>query len=88
MYPIPPGHLGAPVGERWVARCRIDSVPLNPRLYQVWCRVVDQAQPGDGMDWREVGAFRIERRQADQACRPASIGVPPVAVDASWSIGP
>jgi len=84
---VSPGHIRTPVGERWTARCRIESVPLNPRLYQVWCRVVDQTRPSDGMDWREVGAFRIERQPADRMCRPSSIGVPPVAVDTDWSIG-
>jgi ABC-type polysaccharide/polyol phosphate transport system ATPase subunit len=84
---VSPGDLCPPVGERWMARCRIDSVPLNPRLYQVWCRVVDQSRRSDGMEWQEVGAFHIERRSADQSHRLSSIGVPPVAVETSWSIG-
>jgi ABC-type polysaccharide/polyol phosphate transport system ATPase subunit len=83
-----PRRTCTPVGDAWAARCRIDSLPLNPRLYQVWCRVVDHARPERGMDWREVGAFRMESRHADRRCSASSVGVPPVAVDASWSIGP
>ncbi|MEL7157298.1 MAG: hypothetical protein AAFN30_11930, partial [Actinomycetota bacterium] len=77
----------SPAGTTWTARCRIDSIPLNPRLYQIWGRVTDGGRPEGGMEWREVGAFRIERGDAARGCRPTSIGVPPVAVDADWSIG-
>lgn len=81
-----PAMAAGPVGPTWTAHCRIDSVPLNPRLYQIWCRVTDGVDADAGMEWREVGAFRIESRAAGLGCRPTSIGVPPVAVDTSWSI--
>lgn len=77
---------GGPVGPTWTARCRIDSVPLNPRLYQIWGRVTDGGRTEGGMEWREIGAFRIESRDHSLRCRPSSIGVPPVAIETRWSI--
>jgi hypothetical protein len=83
---VSPPLAGCPLGPAWTARCRIDAVPLNPRLYQVWCRVTDPSDADAGMAWREVGAFRIEDRHLSPGGTPTSVGVPPVAVRSRWSI--
>jgi ABC-type polysaccharide/polyol phosphate transport system ATPase subunit len=86
---VSPAHVPSPVGTSWTARCRVESIPLNPRLYQIWCRVSDPEHPQSGMDWREVGAFRIEQqRSVGHRCELTSIGVPPVAIETCWSIEP
>lgn len=54
------GDTPAHVGKEWECRCIISSLPLRPRLYQVWCDVF----AGDGltplMEWTQVGAFRVD----------------------------
>jgi ABC-type polysaccharide/polyol phosphate transport system ATPase subunit len=39
--------------------CRLASVPLLPRVYQIWCSVRSEAAFGDLFDWQPVGVFRI-----------------------------
>jgi hypothetical protein len=39
--------------------CRLRSLPLLPRVYQLWCSVRSEAAFGDLFDWQPIGAFRI-----------------------------
>lgn len=74
-------------GTRWGARCKIESLPLNPRVYQVWCSVTDTATSRRVMEWNEVGAFRVEAGD-DWAIgdKLTSVAGPPVAVNDKWTI--
>lgn len=67
--------------------CRIDSLPLNPRMYQLWCSVSAGSPAERVMPWQEVGAFRVQP-PTDWASdhRLTSIAGPPVAVGAKWKI--
>jgi hypothetical protein len=47
------------VSTRWECRCRIKSLPLKPRLYQVYCDIYSAHGPGQLMEWLEVAAFRV-----------------------------
>jgi lipopolysaccharide transport system ATP-binding protein len=74
-------------GTTWSASCRIEAVPLNPRLYQIWCRVSGDSPARQLLDWTEVASFRIT---PDAACArtATSFSGPPVAVQARWWVGP
>ncbi len=52
---------GAPesVDGQTVVSCRLRSLPLMPRVYQVWCSVRSEQAYGDLFDWQQIGAFRI-----------------------------
>ena len=76
-------------GSTWTAECRIVSLPLNPRMYQLWCIVADGVPPRRRLDWTEVGGFRIEIPPDWVTGRTlASVAGPAVAVDADWRLGP
>lgn len=53
------GDAPAHVAEQWECRCVISSLPLRPRLYQVWCDVYAADGVTPYMDWMQVGAFRV-----------------------------
>ncbi|MDH3682286.1 MAG: polysaccharide ABC transporter ATP-binding protein [Acidimicrobiia bacterium] len=82
-----PAGTSSTTGTRWAAECCIESLPLNPRMYQVWCSVSSGTPAQRRMDWCEVGAFRI-RANRGKAMRTASIAGPPVAIDSTWRLGP
>ena len=72
----------------WFAQCRIDSLPLNPRMYQLWCSVTGGTPSRRLLDWSEVGALRVEVPEGWSGPRRAAIAAgPAVAVSADWSIG-
>jgi lipopolysaccharide transport system ATP-binding protein len=52
------GALERLEGEATVSCC-MHSLPLLPRVYQVWCSVRSNKAYGDLFDWQRVGAFRI-----------------------------
>lgn len=84
-----PGGLAAgPHGPTWSVEATIDSLPLNPRMYQLWCSVSTGSPPERAMGWQEIGAFRV-RPPADWATSPAmtSMAGPPVAVGTKWRLG-
>jgi energy-coupling factor transporter ATP-binding protein EcfA2 len=72
------GQAPARVEQHWECRLRIDSLPLRPRLYQVWAEVQDASGRGQLMEWIEVAAFRVD----------AATGVGPQAVVAGALGGP
>lgn len=82
-----PVDAAVDAGTRWTARCRLESLPLNPRVYQIWCSVTDASTSRRVMEWREVGAFRIEASQDWEGKeRFTSVAGPPVAVNDKWTI--
>jgi ABC-type polysaccharide/polyol phosphate transport system ATPase subunit len=68
--------------------CNVDSMPLLPRVYEVWASVRSEMAFGDLYDWQRVGAFRITD--------PPTLGGPaaashtsldaPIYVDHSWEV--
>lgn len=81
---------------RWTVSCSIDSLPLNPRLYQLWCSVNGRlaacaehdrldgyaAAPSTRLlDWCEVASLRV---QPDRAGAASAFAGPPVAVRSRW----
>ncbi len=82
--PVLVGNLGTD----WEAECTIESLPLNPRMYQLWCSVSSGSSAQKLMPWTEIGAFRV--RQTDDWASDrsiSSIAGPPVAVSAKWHLG-
>jgi len=75
------------VEPSWECRLRIDSLPLRPRLYQVWAEVRDEHGRGDLMTRMEVGAFRVdaERGAGPQAVTTTALGGP-VEVAYRWDV--
>ncbi|MDH4280099.1 MAG: polysaccharide ABC transporter ATP-binding protein, partial [Acidimicrobiia bacterium] len=47
-------------GGRWSIECRLESLPLNPRMYQLWCSVGSGRPLRRRLEWTEVGALRME----------------------------
>ena len=45
-------------GDTTVA-CSLRSIPLLPRVYQLWCSVRSEQGYGDLFDWQHVGTFRV-----------------------------
>lgn len=82
-----PDEAAVGTGSRWAARCSIESLPLNPRVYQIWCSVTDTTTSQRVMDWHEVGAFRVAAgERSGMKEKLASVAGPPVAVNDKWSI--
>jgi len=71
-----------------VVSCRLRSIPLLPRVYQLWCSVRSEQAYGDLFDWQHVGAFRISG--ADGLVGPAaqahSATDGPVYVAHEWGV--
>ena len=81
------GEAPAKVGREWECALRIESLPLRPRLYQVWVEVEDESAHGQLMDWIEAAAFRVEAPAGSgpQAVVAAALGGP-VAVPYRWEV--
>jgi lipopolysaccharide transport system ATP-binding protein len=81
---------GAPdrVDGRMTVSCRLRSVPLLPRVYQVWCSVRSEQAYGDLFDWQPIGAFRVT--QTAECTGPAAQAHlstdGPVYVDHEWVV--
>lgn len=54
------GLAPASVGREWECRLRIESLPLRPRLYQVWADVQEETGRGLLMEWLEIASFRVD----------------------------
>jgi energy-coupling factor transporter ATP-binding protein EcfA2 len=54
------GAIGPEVApDRWECRLRLGSLPLRPRLYEIWCTVLADDGYGRLMDWMQVGTLRV-----------------------------
>ena len=80
------GAAPASVGTEWECRLRIDSLPLRPRLYNVYASV-SEATGAQLMDWLEVTNFRVG---APASAGPAAIAHAtlggPIDVSYNWDI--
>ena len=65
-------------GEHVLA-CRIPSLPLGPRSYELWMSVRDASAAVDIVDWSCVGSVQIEEDPREAA---------PNALSAPWMYGP
>lgn len=59
------------LGPRTVS-CRINRLPLLPRVYQAWCSVRSSRTEQDVFDWQVVGAFQVAEGPAGNGWAPAS----------------
>jgi ABC-type polysaccharide/polyol phosphate transport system ATPase subunit len=70
--------------------CRLHSVPLLPRVYQLYCSVRSEQAYGDVFDWQPIGNFRME--QSVQGAGPAAQAHlstdGPVHVPHEWEVRP
>jgi ABC-type polysaccharide/polyol phosphate transport system ATPase subunit len=72
------GEAPERVGPNWECRCRIDQLPLRPRLYQVFCDVYGESGHGVLTEWSQVSSFRVE----------GTLGAGPLAVSDLSTSGP
>lgn len=83
---------GAPpeMGGTVAVCCRLHSIPLLPRVYQLWCSVRSEQAFGDLFDWQPVGAFRVA--DAPGLDGPAAYAHAftdgPVHVEHDWEVRP
>jgi hypothetical protein len=75
------------VGREWECRLRIESLPLRPRLYQVWADVEEATGQGQLMEWLEVASFRIDAPAGagPQGVVMSALGGP-VSVPYAWDV--
>jgi len=67
--------------------CRLRSLPLLPRVYQVFCSVLSEQALGDVFDWQLIGTFRIA--QGSKLSGPAAeaqIALAPVHIAHDWDV--
>jgi lipopolysaccharide transport system ATP-binding protein len=71
-----------------VVLCRLRSLPLLPRVYELWCSVRSAQAFGDLFDWQQVGAFRVV--EAPALTGPAALAHTatdgPVYVAHEWNV--
>jgi ABC-type polysaccharide/polyol phosphate transport system ATPase subunit len=81
------GQAPARVGRAWECRLRIATLPLRPRLYQVWAEVQEESGRGQLMEWLEVSAFRVDApaRSGPHAVVAGALGGP-VDVPYDWDV--
>lgn len=83
---------GAPevVEGQFQVSCRLKSLPLLPRVYQLWCSVRTSQAYGDVFDWQPIGAFRIA--EALKAVGPAAVAHMatdgPLHIAHDWEVTP
>ncbi|MDR7542944.1 MAG: ABC transporter ATP-binding protein [Armatimonadota bacterium] len=83
---------GAPecVEDPFEARLKMRSLPLLPRVYQLWCSVRTEHAFGDVFDWQPVGTFRVT--EPPSLSGPAAVAHTstdgPVHVDHYWEVVP
>jgi lipopolysaccharide transport system ATP-binding protein len=76
------------VGPEWECRCRIERLPLRPRLYQVFCDVYGERGHGVLTPWTQVSSFRIEGTLGEGPLAVSDLSTSgPVEVPYSWRIG-
>jgi homopolymeric O-antigen transport system ATP-binding protein len=70
--------------------CKIPSIPLMPRIYQLWCSVKSEVAAGNLLNWQTVGSFRVSSApglDGPAALTKASMGAP-VYAPHEWAIEP
>ncbi len=73
-----------------VVSCRVHSLPLLPRVYELWCSVRSQRAYGDLFDWQPVGAFRVAETPSltGPAAQAHASTDGPVYVAHEWEVVP
>ena len=75
------------VGAEWECRCRIEALPLRPRLYQVFCDVYGETGHGVLTEWSQVSSFRIEGTLGEGPLAVSDLSTSgPVEVPYSWRV--
>ncbi len=73
------------VDGMWECRLRLDSLPLRPRVYFVYCDVFNETGHGQYMTWVEALTVRVVPEGYDaQAGVMGDVIAGPVLVDYSW----
>jgi ABC-type polysaccharide/polyol phosphate transport system ATPase subunit len=81
------GEAPERVGPEWECRCRIERLPLRPRLYQVFCDVYGERGHGVLTAWTQVSSFRVEGTLGEGPLAVSDLSTSgPVEVPYSWSI--
>lgn len=62
-----------------VVTCRLSSLPLSPRTYEIWLSVRERAAVASLVERARVGAFRIRTREGPQG---------PSGITAEWMYAP
>lgn len=69
-----------------VVTCRIESLPLNARRYEVWVAIREETGIAAVVDWCPMGSFRIQHNNGLRT--PGRVAFPfvagPVRVEYSW----
>jgi ABC-type polysaccharide/polyol phosphate transport system ATPase subunit len=76
-----------------VVSCRLDGLPLLPRVYELWCAVRSESAYGELLDWQPIGAFRVaEGPDVSQTSARSPGGLSatdgPVHVAHTWRVEP
>ena len=81
------GQAPEHVGAEWECRCRIETLPLLPRLYHVYADVFSEHGYGVLMGWTHLTAFRVvgDAGAGPQAVHNAALSGA-LAVPYTWSV--
>jgi ABC-type polysaccharide/polyol phosphate transport system ATPase subunit len=81
------GQAPESVGTAWECRCRIERLPLRPRLYEVFCDVYGEQGHGVLTDWAQVASFRVRGGEQEGPLAVSDVRTSgPVAVDYAWQV--
>jgi lipopolysaccharide transport system ATP-binding protein len=81
------GRAPESVPPSWECRCRIERLPLKPRLYDVFCDVYGERGHGVLTEWTRVAAFRVVGSQGSGPLAVSDVQTSgPVAVAYDWQI--
>jgi hypothetical protein len=83
------GRAPDEVPAAWECRCRIEALPLKPRLYDVFCDVYGERGHGVLTEWARVAAFRVVGVQGEGPLAVSDVDTSgPVSVGYGWQVGP
>ena len=75
-------------GEGWID-CMFESLPLLPRVYEIWGSVRGQAGFGDLVDWQRLRLFRVtgEIVGGGRSAVSHSMAYAPIKIPYAWIFG-
>jgi ABC-type polysaccharide/polyol phosphate transport system ATPase subunit len=75
---------------RGTIHCTFESLPLSPRLYQVWAQVLREPDLREELPWTLVGTFPVidGRGRSQRAFLPRGREAPMVVVPTRWEMEP
>jgi lipopolysaccharide transport system ATP-binding protein len=81
------GEAPETVPTEWECRCRIESLPLRPRGYSVFCDVYGERGHGVLSEWAQVASFRVGGLQGLGPLAVSDVETSgPVAVPYRWQV--